>query len=194
MRIEKTETLDRYLEERLVNAFRSVGVYVAVVNGKQDYDAPKVLEADFEQCLDTYLEEHQAPIRSLKEWVEFNRQEPGRRMRYGQSYMEVAANKDRAEMLTDSEIKQMIENAEGKVSGATHPRADAFDAMVFVGGGGAALACLAGAPEITLPFGVNGPYAAPVGVTLVGGLGDDQRLIKLAYSFEQLLGYRVIPN
>lgn len=194
LRIERTGELDKYLEERLLHALRTVDVYVAVVDGKNKVRAPKVLEADFERCINAYLVEHDAPIRSLKEWVKFNQEDPGWRLRYGQRYMEEAARKDRAEMLTELEIEQMIEDARGQVSAVTHPRADGFDAWVFIGSEGAPIACLSGAPEITVPFGVGGPEMKPVGVTFVGRLDADEDVLKLAYSFEQLLGYRVFPN
>lgn len=194
LRLERTPGVDPSLEVRLVRALESMGVFVGVAEGTFEYDAPKVLEADFERCINVYLEEHDAPVRSLQEWVSFNAEDPVSRMRYGQSYMEEAIRKNRAEMLTESEIEQKITAALHRIAGTTNPREDGFDAWIFIGSAGAAMACLAGAPEVTVPFGVTGPEQRPVGVTFIGGPGADTSILEMAYSFEQRLGYRVLPN
>lgn len=194
LRLERTLEMDPYLEECLVRALNSMEVYVGVAEGTVAYDAPKVLEADFERCINAYLEQHHAPVRSLREWVAFNAEDPANRMRYGQSYMEEAVYKKRAEMLSESEIEQKIASALQRIAGVTHPRAEGFDAWVFIGSAGAPVACLAGAPEVTVPFGVAGPEQEPVGVTFIGRPGGDASILEMAYSFEQRLGYRVLPD
>ncbi len=51
----------------------------------------------------------------------------------------------------------------------------------------------AGYPAITVPMGLN-PDGRPVGITFIGRIGQDARLLSYAYAFEQATQMRVTPS
>ena len=53
----------------------------------------------------------------------------------------------------------------------------------YGGGGGAAMAAIAGTPSITVPMGES--HGLPLGLALMGAAYSEAQLIGLAYAFEQ---------
>jgi amidase len=80
-----------------------------------------------------------------------------------------------------------------------------LDALLFPGGGGAAIAAKPGYPTVIVPFGLvpNEPTPpfpagfnakpAPYGVSFTGMSCSEPRLLALAYAFEQATKRRVPP-
>jgi amidase len=79
--------------------------------------------------------------------------------------------------------------------GPTMPPAwpiDAVNGDQISGGGGGALAAVAGYPHLTVPMGqVRG---LPVGLSFMGARWDDARILALGYAFEQASNRRVEPR
>ena len=81
-----------------------------------------------------------------------------------------------------------------------------LDALLFPGSSGAGIAAKAGHPTVIVPFGMvpNAPTPAfpagfnakdqPYGVSFTGTACTEQRLIDLAYGFEQATKRRVAPS
>ena len=84
-------------------------------------------------------------------------------------------------------------------------KANRLDALLFPGAEGAAIAAKPGYPSVIVPFGLvpNAPARPfpdsfdakpqPFGVTFTGMACSEQRLLQLAYSFEQATKRRVPP-
>lgn len=80
-----------------------------------------------------------------------------------------------------------------------------LDALLFPGSSSAGIAAKAGHPTVIVPFGMipnapNPPFPAgfsakdqPYGVSFTGTACTEQRLIELAYAFEQVTKRRVAP-
>src|SRR5262249_11760762 len=127
-------------------------------------------------------------------------------IKYGQSNLEISdemdVEKDRARYEAD--------RAKDLKLGATHGideimKAERLDAMLFPGGGGAAIAARPGYPTVIVPFALvpnapTPPFPAgfdakpgPMGVSFTGMACSEPRLLELAYSFEQATKKRVSP-
>jgi len=84
-------------------------------------------------------------------------------------------------------------------------KAQRLDALLFPGGGGAAIAAKPGYPTVIVPFGFvpNSPTPPlppgfnakpqPFGVAFTGMSCSEPRLLELAYAFEQVTKKRVAP-
>lgn len=152
-----------------------------------DIDAQFILQSEFEHDLNAYLVENNAPIKSLKELIEYNKQDPDIRMRYGQTHLESSLDfkgKD------DTKVKRIIDIAQKKLIDVMD--VNNLDAIVCQDNDGVILTAVAGAPQITVPFGKNDTQ--PIGATFSGKLGSDDELFKIAYSFEQQTNMRLFPN
>ncbi|WP_236035155.1 amidase family protein [Alkalihalobacterium elongatum] len=155
-----------------------------------------VLWHDFKHDLNAYLSKvsDDVPVKSLADVIEFNKQDPDVRMRFGQVHLE------RAQGMSDDPLdptyldhreKDYRYNAtEGiDVVMAEHD----LDALLFINNRGAGMPARAGYPSITVPAGYSN-VGMPVGVTFTGMAYSEARLIELAYSYEQATQKRVAPS
>ncbi len=150
-------------------------------------DVKFIMENDFEKDLNAYLEENNAPIKSLKELAKYNKEDEKVRMRYGQSHIDDSlAFKDH----DDEKVKAIVKLAQERLSNLVDD--NGLDALVSQDNNGVLLTAVAGAPEITVPFGKND--IQPIGATFSGKLGSDDEVLKIAYSFEQNTKMRLFPE
>ncbi len=145
-----------------------------------------ILMNDFARDLNKYLEKYNAPVKSLEELVEYNKKDAKARMRYGQSHLEKSlAFKD----IDDAKVKSMLELAETTLNDLIDEHQ--LDAIVFQDNEGVMLTAVAGAPQVTVPFGKND--IQPIGATFAGKLDTDAEILKIAYSFEKKTNMRLLP-
>src|SRR6185312_12348006 len=123
-------------------------------------------------------------------------------IKYGQARLEVAESmdldKDKARYEADRADDLKLSRDEGLDAAF---KAGNTDVLMFPGASGANYATKAGYPHIVVPFGIvanNNPAAKgekvrPFGVSLVGKLCEDPKLIGIAYAFEQATKKRVPP-
>ena len=119
-----------------------------------------VIEHDFAADFAAYAKEFGAPVKSLQELVDFNAQDLPRRAKYGQGLIVAAAkvtdpqkDKSRAEVKKAQDyLQKLVDDKQ-------------LDAFAGLGEDACIIPCLAGAPLVSLPFGINS-YGEPGGVIL----------------------------
>jgi amidase len=148
-----------------------------------------------------------APLKTLSELRAWNTAHEGAgAIRYGQSNLDISdemnLEEDRARYEADRAKDLMLSAAHGLDEVM---KAQRLDALLFPGGGGAAIAAKPGYPTVIVPFGFvpNAPAGgfppgfnakpAPFGVSFTGMACSEPRLLELAYAFEQATKKRVPP-
>ncbi|HWI60900.1 MAG TPA: amidase [Symbiobacteriaceae bacterium] len=156
----------------------------------------KVLVYEFKPSLNAYLAAlgPGAPVRSLREIINFNNQHPEATLKYGQTLL--AASEETSGTLTEPEyIQSRLEDLRraGTEGIDAAIERDRLDALVFPGPWGCWIGARAGYPSVTVPAG----YMAggePMGVTFTGRAWTEPVLIGLAYAYEQATHHRVAPQ
>ena len=191
------------LLQHAVEELRRAGATVVLVPALDETrwaeDEQIVLRHEFKAGLQRYLATYQAPLRSLPELIEFNRQHAGRELTgFGQELLEAAAQ---AGPLGDPgyiRARTRARRAAGEQGIDALLKAHRLDALVapttgtawpidaggdrFPGGSYSA-AAVAGYPSLSVPMGhVDG---LPVGLLFMGTAWSEPRLIELAYGYEQ---------
>lgn len=148
-------------------------------------DNVMVLNSEFSADYAEYAYRFGAPQATLGDVVRFNQQDSERRARYGMNLLEQVAEHS----ADPAAVAEML--ARGRA--AFDDAISGVDAIVFFDNFESLLACLAGAPEITLPFGVDSDNT-PHGVTFVTAPGQDVAALLFADAFEQAAAGRVVPQ
>ena len=180
-------------------------------SGKFDDSEFEVLLYEFKADLNAYLAGlgPQAPVRSLKDVIEFNEKNRDREMPYfGQDIMIRAQAKGpltskayiqalrKNHLLTRSQgidfvmKKHRLDAMVAPTGGPPWPT-DWINGDHFSGGYSSASA-VAGYPHITVPAGYV--FGLPVGISFFGGANSEPKLIKIAYAFEQATKARRPPR
>ena len=168
----------------------------------------QVLLYEYKADLAAYFERSNAPVASLAEVIEFNRQNAGRVMPiFGQEIMLAAEEKG---PLTEQEYLDALATSKrisrSAIDGALaehdldaliapsnspswltdHINGDTFDGIFT-----SSYAAISGYPSITVPSGfISG---LPVGLSFIGRAFSDHQLIRLAHAFEQATHARRSP-
>ncbi len=149
-----------------------------------------------------------APIKSLDELIEFNRNDPVSLQFYNQTYLEMALEKD------DLNSEEYLEALAGMHKGSRDNGIDRvmdehnLDAIIAPTGspawktdwtngdsfqlGSSSPAAHAGYPNITLPMGFVDHL--PVGISIFGRAWSEPVLIEIAYAYEQGTKHRKVPQ
>ena len=180
-------------------------------SGKFDDSEFEVLLYEFKADLNKYLAGlgPQAPVRSLKDVIEFNEKNRSREMPYfGQDIMIKAQEKGpltskpylqalrknhlltRAQGIDFIMKKDRLDALVATTGGPSWPT-DWINGDHFTGGYSSASA-VAGYPHITVPAGYV--FGLPVGISFFGGAFSEPKLIKIAYAFEQATKARRPPK
>ena len=209
------EHVDKLLNDLLAEMKRLGAVLVDPADiptqGKFDDSEFEVLLYEFKADLNAYLAGlgPQAPVRTLKDVIEFNEKNRDREMPYfGQDTMTKAEAKG---LLTSKAYVQalaknhLLTRTQGIDFVMTKNRLDALVAPTggpawptdwingdhFTGGYSSASA-VAGYPHVTVPAGYV--FGLPVGISFFGGAFSEPKLIKIAYAFEQATKARHAPK
>jgi len=180
-------------------------------SGKFDDSEFEVLTYEFKADLNAYLAGlgPQAPVRSLKDVIDFNEKNRDREMPYfGQDIMIKAEAKGpltskpylqalrKNHLLTRTQgidfvmKKNRLDALVAPTGGPSWPT-DWINGDHFTGGYSSASA-VAGYPHITVPAGYV--FGLPVGISFFGGAFSEPKLIKIAYAFEQATKARRSPK
>ncbi len=170
-----------------------------------------VLQYELKADMNAYLARlgPNAPVHTLKEIIEFNEKNKEKEMPYfGQDFFIKAEAKGpltSKEYIAALDKCRKLSRKEG-IDGAlkTHKldalvaptdspawMTDLVDGDHFLGGSSSA-AAVAGYPSITVPAGFV--FGLPVGISFFAGAWSEQKLISLAYSFEQGTKHRKPPQ
>lgn len=183
------------IEEAMAEMEAQGAIIVEVAIPQQEFESD-VMWYEFKRGVNAYLSTvpEEVPVKSLADVIEFNKQDPDMRMKFGQ------ANLEKAESLSDDPADPVyLEHREIDLRMSTTEGIDqvmaeyGLDALLFQNNRGAAKPARAGYPSITVPAGYTSK-GLPVGVTFSGLAWSEPRLIELAYSYEQATKKRVAPK
>jgi amidase len=204
------------LMEAAIDAMKRLGAVVIdpadiPTTGKFDDTELEVLLYEFKADLNKYLAERgvKAPVRSLKEIIEFNERNREREMPYFGQELFIRAEakgplttKDYREALAKN---HRLSRAEGIDAVMSEHKLDALIAPTggppwttdlingdHFSGASSTPAAVAGYPNINVPAGFI--YGLPVGISFFGRAYSEPTLIKLAYAFEQATKHRQPPR
>jgi amidase len=170
----------------------------------------QVLLYEFKADLNKYLAEHPgAPVKSLEEIIEFNKNNADKEMPwFGQEIFEEARKKGD---LTSEEYLEALRNSklfagkEGIDKVMEEQNLDAIIAQTngpawtidwvngdHFSGGSSSPAAISGYPNITVPMGYV--HDLPVGISFFGKAWSEPALLKIAYVFEQASKHRKTPG
>lgn len=170
----------------------------------------QVLLYEFKDGLNKYLERlgSNAPVKNLKELIEFNKSDPVELRYFDQKIFELAEEKGDlnsaeyresiAKMLKatreDGIDKLMNENRLDAIMAPTGSPAWKTDLVLgdHYMGGSSSLAAISGYPAISVPMGFIDNL--PVGVTFFGRAWSEPLLIEIAYGYEQATKHRKAPK
>lgn len=179
-------------------------------NRKWGRPSYQVLLYEFKADLNKYLQEHpSAPVRSMEEIIEFNKNNADREMPwFDQEIFEEAQAK--GDLTTEEYLKALAESKKwaGKegidkvmaehnlvaIIAQTNGPAWSIDWVNGdnFSGGSSSPAAISGYPNITVPMGfVEG---LPIGISFFGKAWTEPKLIEIAYAFEQATKHRKIPD
>ena len=127
-------------------------------------------------------------MKSLFDLIAFNQKDPSRRAKYGQDLLEDA---NEVTEFDKAKVEAMVKTAQSRIDDLL--RDEKLDALVFYDNEGVLVPATAGYPELTVPAGVS-DEGAPRGATFVAGRNEDEKLLNIAYSFEQKTAARAIPE
>lgn len=207
---EKVDTL--FIQA--VRAMRKMGAEVIEVDrparGGYDGSSYQVLLYEFKDGLNKYLSGtgSSVPARSLKDLIEFNKNDSVELRYFDQKILVEAESKgdlnsaeykeSLAKMLKatreDGIDKMMNDNRLDALIAPTGAPAWKTDLVLgdhFVGGS-SSLAAIAGYPAITVPMGFISEL--PVDITFFGRAWSEPTLIEIAYSYEQATKHRKAPK
>ena len=179
--------------------------------GKYDDSEFEVLLYEFKADLNAYLASlgPRAPVKSMKEIIAFNEREKEREMPwFGQEIMIMAEKKgslssstyrsalaknrrmSRLEGIDAVMSKHRLDALVAPTTGPAWPT-DLLNGDHFVGGS-TTPAAVAGYPSISVPAGYV--HGLPVGISFFGRAWSENKLIALAYSYEQASKHRRPPR
>ncbi len=209
------EHVDKLMNDLLAEMKRLGAVLVdpsdIPTSGKFDESEFEVLLYEFKADLNAYLARlgPQAPVRSLKDVIEFNEKNRDREMPYfGQDIMIKAQEKGpltskayiqalrKNHLLTRKQgidfimQKNRLDAMVAPTGGPAWPT-DWINGDHFTGGYSSASA-VAGYPHITVPAGYV--FGLPVGISFFGRANSELKLVKMAYAFEQATKARRSPQ
>lgn len=187
---------ERAIMDAAIEQIKALGATVVEVTIPKSSFQSDVLWYEFKRNVNDYLRTTPAevPVKSLADVIEFNKQDPERRMKFGQAELEKAQT-----LSDDSTDSTYLEHRETDLRTSTSEGLDLvmrehqLDALLFQNNRGADMPAKAGYPSITVPAG----YASsghPVGVTFSAQAFSEARLIELAYSYEQETMKRKAPD
>lgn len=152
-----------------------------------------VLHYEFAPAVDAYLRGlgADAPIRSLAQLRDWNRDHPDRALKYGQAHVERALEIEHQELRGRYEETRLRDQRAATT--ALEEAIGEAEALVFRGDEGATWAARAGWPSISIPVGYSPRSRRPLGVTLVGRARSDASLLSTAAGVEAACGRRAAP-
>ena len=146
-----------------------------------------ILTQSFKKEFEDFARKQNLPIKKLKDLIAFNKKDPDRRIKYGQSDLEEA---EKVKVPDTAMVEKSIKTADNilKKLFLKHK----LDAIVFVDSDGVDTTAAAGYPELTIPMGMSRDKI-PTGATFVTRKGQDGTLLNYGFSFETKVKGRVNP-
>lgn len=154
-----------------------------------------VLTYEFKTDINAYLRQVDSslPVHSLKDLIEFNKNNPEKMLKYGQAVLE--KSEATSGTLTEMEYIQALEQ---DIYLSTEQGIDyvlkenKVEAIIFPQDFSDSIGAKAGYPSITVPAGYT-KDGEPVSITFTGTAYSEPTLLKMAYAFEQATQVRKAP-
>lgn len=190
------EPEERAIIDQAIEVMKAQGAIIEEVEIPVEPFQSDVLWYEFKRGVNAYLQttSDDVPVKTVAEVIEFNKQDPERRMKFGQAELEKSQS-----MSDDPSDPRYLEHRETDLRTAKTEGIDAamaqhnLDALLFQDNRGAGMPAKAGYPSITVPAGYTS-NGHPVGVTFSALAFSEARLIELAYAYEQASKKRIAPN
>jgi amidase len=166
-----------------------------------EVDAPEVnlsgfltlLNLDMKADLPHYFQKYAGAsieLRSVQDVIKFNLEDSAVRIPYGQARFEGIVNDSTSAVEFDSlKIRLM---SEGRRYFETMMQGNNLDAVISINNWSAGYAAVAHHPALTVPMGYEAS-GQPKGLTFIAEPYSEQKLLQLAYAFEQASKARKIP-
>jgi amidase len=167
-----------------------------------------VLQYEFKDGVNKYLSNANAKVKSLKEVIEFNKQNEATAMPFfkqeilemcetkgdlnSSEYKEALSKTMRTRLIIDDIIS---DNKLDAICGVTNGLSwciDLINGDYDTGFSYSTPAAMAGYPHITVPMGMV--HNLPIGLSFIGGAYTEDKIISLAYAYEQATKKRVAPT
>ncbi len=151
------------------------------------FDSYDVLLYEFKCAMNSYLSSlgEAAPVRSLREIIEYNMRHPKEALKYGQKLL--LDSESISGTLTEPKyISQRLKDLRLSQNEGidAYMERNKLDAILFPGSWGCDISARAGYPSIAVPAGFLSS-GKPFGITFAGRAFEEDTLIKLAYAYEQ---------
>ncbi len=147
----------------------------------------EVLVHEFKPALNAYLGRlgPNVAVHSLSDLIAYNEARPDTMLRYGQALF-LAAEATSGSLRDPAYVAALARSRRlARTEGIDRTLGESsLDAIVFVNNRGAGIAAAAGYPSVTVPAGRTAA-GEPVGVTFTAGAFTEERLLSLAFAFEQ---------
>lgn len=168
----------------------------------------EVLQYEFKDGLNKYLSNANAPVKSLKEVIEYNKKNEDKAMPYfkqetlisseakggldSKEYTEALAKSTSSRKIIDDLMQQYKLDAICGITSGPAGCIDIINGDYSTGFSFSSPAAMAGYPHITLPMGFI--HDLPVGFSFFGSAWSEGLLLKMAYAFEQATKVRTAPK
>ena len=190
------EPEERAIMDEAIEQLKMQGATIEEVTIPQQSFESDVMWYEFKRGVNEYLRTvpDEVPVKSLADVIAFNKQDPERRMQFGQAELE------KSESLSDDPADPTyVLHRKTDLQSSTADGLDLvmrdhqLDALLFQNNRGASKPAKAGYPSITVPAGYT-RSGMPVGVTFSAEAFSEPRLIELAFSYEQATRKRKAPD
>ncbi|MBW5445577.1 amidase [Cohnella sp. CFH 77786] len=187
---------EKGLIDRAIRAMKQAGAeIVEETNLHHVADHSSVLLNEFKSALNRYFASlgPQAPVKSLKDVIDFNNRNPRKMLKYGQTWLlraeyETSGTMTEPEYIRDRLKDWRMSREEGIDKLMDKHRLDALFCP-----GVTDSPAVAGYPAVMVPAGCRAD-GLPFGVSFVGKPYEEPALLRFAYAFEQAHPARVAPK
>lgn len=143
----------------------------------QGIQVQNIISSSFRHDFENFTAQYSYPITSLEGLIEYNKEDPKRRIKYGQDLLEEALKTESDIDLIDSSIDKARKTIESLFE------KNNLDVIAFLNTSGSTAVSAAGYPEITVPL-CTDKDGIPQGITFSTRYKEDEKLLNMAYSFE----------
>lgn len=179
--------------ERTEKELKNMDAQVQIVSFSDDLNKVKMseaLEAGFKFDIDKYLKIAKVDgVNSLHDIIDINKQDLENRAPYGQDLLE----KSLENKTTPEEYKNIIESNKKIASKEIDTILKNADVIVSLSNQAATAYAPAGYPALTVPAGYKSS-GEPIGITFVGSMFEEGKLLNIANIYEDATKYRKNPS